>query len=223
MNPSAAAGRPTRGTRFCVLGFFGYCTCTGLLVYNLFPSPRCTGSLTVICPFCNANNDRVIDSRASESGAAVRRRRLCNHCNKRFTTYERVERIVRLMVVKRDGCREPFEPRNILGGIEAACGKRPISAEIKQQLVDDIEDELYHDYEREVLSSDIGQRVAERLRQVDQIAYVRYASVYKQFEVIDELIEEAQQAKERAAEEIPGQGDLFLQPESDDSDHVENH
>lgn len=163
----------------------------------------------MICPFCGHNDDRVIDSRASESGRAIRRRRVCNHCGKRFTTYERVESAVRLMVVKRDGSRQAFDPQKILAGIEAACGKLPIPAEHKVAIVEEVEEELYRDFDREAPSLVIGQRVADRLRKVSGVAYVRFASVYKDFKALDQLMEEIHEAQARAVSEIPGQGELF--------------
>lgn len=171
------------------------------------------GAICVICPACAANDDRVIDSRASEGGKAIRRRRVCNHCGKRFTTYERVETAGRLMVVKRDGSRQAFDPQKILAGIEAACGKLPIAAEAKSRIVEEIDEELHREYEREVPASAIGERVAQRLRKLNQVAYVRFVSVYREFHVLDELINEAQDAREQASSEVPGQGSLFSNPE----------
>lgn len=163
----------------------------------------------MLCPFCNANDDRVIDSRSSEGGRAIRRRRVCNRCDKRFTTYERVETLVRLMVIKRDGLRQTFEPQKIMASIEAACGKRPISAEQKQQVVDEVEELLYAEFDREVPSARIGQLVMDRLRHIDQVAYVRYASEYKNFDQVDDLLQEIEELKARSRAEMPGQGELF--------------
>lgn len=163
----------------------------------------------MICPFCSANNDRVIDSRSSEGGSAIRRRRICNKCEKRFTTYERVERIVKLMVVKADGRHEPFNQHKIFASIEAACGKLPIGIDVIQQIVDDIEDELHREFEREISSHIIGERVASRLHKIDKVAYVRFASVYKHFRDLDELAEEIHNARDIAKAEVPGQGKLF--------------
>ncbi len=163
----------------------------------------------MICPACAANDDRVIDSRASEGGKAIRRRRVCNRCGKRFTTYERVETAGRLMVVKRDGSRQAFDPQKILAGIEAACGKLPIAAQAKTQIVEEIDEELHREFEREVPALTIGERVAQRLRKLNQVAYVRFVSVYKEFHGLDQLIDEAQDVRERASTEVPGQGNLF--------------
>ncbi len=163
----------------------------------------------MICPACAANDDRVIDSRASDGGKAIRRRRVCNHCGKRFTTYERVETAGRLMVIKRDGSRQTFDPQKILAGIEAACGKLPIAAEAKSRIVEEIEDELHREFEREVPAMVIGERVAQRLRGLNQVAYVRFVSVYREFHGLDQLIDEAQDARAQASSEVPGQRSLF--------------
>jgi len=152
----------------------------------------------MICPFCKADDDSVIDSREADGGAAVRRRRECNGCKRRFTTYERVERTERLVVVKRDGSRVPFNADNIMRGIVAACGKRPIGAESKEALVRGLEDELYREFEKEVPSVEIGRRVAARLRALDDIAYIRFASEHEDFRSIDDIAAEV-----RAVQESP--------------------
>ncbi len=144
----------------------------------------------MICPFCKADDDSVIDSREADGGAAVRRRRECNLCKRRFTTYERVERTERLIVVKRDGTRVLFNADNVMRGIVAACGKRPIAAEMKAALIRGLEDELYRDFEKEVPSSEIGRRVAMRLRALDDIAYLRFASEHEDFRTIDDIAAE---------------------------------
>lgn len=141
----------------------------------------------MICPFCNADHDKVIDSRASDGGKSIRRRRECNDCKRRFTTYERVEQTARLIVVKRDGSHAPFSRENIIRGILAACGKRPISEEVKERIVDQVEEELHREFDREVESKTIGQRVMARLRDVDEVAYIRFASEYYMFKSVDEL------------------------------------
>src|SRR6478735_9049237 len=104
----------------------------------------------LICPYCNANDDKVIDSRSSEGGRVIRRRRQCLKCNKRFTTYERVEETARLIVIKRDGTRVPFSRENILRGVQAACGKRSVPEEVKERLVEEVEEELHREFDREV-------------------------------------------------------------------------
>jgi len=141
----------------------------------------------VLCPFCNANDDKVIDSRSSDAGKVIRRRRECLTCHRRFTTYERVEQTARLTVVKRDGSRAPFNRDNIMRGVQAACGKRPIPEDVKENLVSDIEEELHRDFDREVESSMIGERVMARLRDIDEVAYIRFASEYYKFRSVDEL------------------------------------
>jgi transcriptional repressor NrdR len=144
----------------------------------------------VLCPYCGADNDRVIDSRSSDGGKVIRRRRECLGCAKRFTTYERVEQTHRLMVVKRDGTHQPFSRENILRGVQAACGKRPIPEERKVKLVDEVEEEVHKEFDREVPSSEIGERVMAKLRDVDEVAWVRFASEYYQFKSVRELKEQ---------------------------------
>ncbi|MHC4108103.1 MAG: transcriptional regulator NrdR, partial [Planctomycetota bacterium] len=144
----------------------------------------------MICPYCDEDNDKVIDSRASEGGQVVRRRRVCVACGRRYTTYERVEKATRLAVVKRDTSRASFDPQNVLRGVVAACGKRPIPEDAKLKLVQEVEDELHREFDREVPSSEIGQRVAAKLRALDQIAYIRYASEYYDFRTLDDFAAE---------------------------------
>jgi transcriptional repressor NrdR len=162
----------------------------------------------VICPYCGEDNDKVIDSRASDGGMVVRRRRECLACEKRYTTYERVERAARLMVVKKDGSRVPFDPQNMIRGIQAACGKRPVSEQAKQRIVRDIDDEIHREFDREVPSVEIGKRVVARLREVDPIAYIRYASEYYDFRTLDDFSQELSELKSRAPN-LPNQQDLF--------------
>lgn len=141
----------------------------------------------MICPYCEVDNDKVIDSRASDGGRVIRRRRECLHCGKRFTTYERVEQTSRLMVVKRDGTHVPFDRQNVLKGIIAACGKRPIPEEVKLRIAEEIEEELVRDFEREVGSGVIGERVMRKLLEVDEVAFLRFASEYHQFQSVDDM------------------------------------
>lgn len=142
------------------------------------------------CPFCGEDEDKVIDSRPGEDGAAIRRRRECLKCQKRFTTYERLERTARLTVIKRDGSRVPFDNGSLLRGLQAACGKRPIAQDAKDRLVQELEDELHRDFDREVESAEIGRRLAARLRDLDPIAYVRFASEHYGFASIEEFAAE---------------------------------
>src|SRR5687768_7131158 len=144
------------------------------------------------CPFCDADKDhlKVIDSRSGEGGRAIRRRRRCLHCKKRFTTYERIEENVRLTVIKKDGSRVPFDRAKILTGLERACYKRPVQAGDVQRVAEEIEEEIHKTHDREVPSTSIGEMVIERLRRLDQVAYVRFASVYRRFKTLDELVQE---------------------------------
>lgn len=163
----------------------------------------------MLCPFCKENDDKVIDSRATDSGRSVRRRRECQRCQRRFTTYERIETTVRLSVIKRDGSRVPYDRRQIVEGIRRAAYKRPISAERLDQIVDEIEEGIFAAYGKEISSQTIGERVSDVLRRVDRVAYVRFASVYRQFEDVDDFIDEARDVKERSSRDVPGQKDLF--------------
>ncbi len=161
------------------------------------------------CPFCGANDDKVIDSRAADEGRVIRRRRECLGCKRRFTTYEHVESTVKLAVIKKDGTRVPYDRHKILSGLEKACYKRPVSVEALAQLVDHVEETLVKTHDREVPAVEIGRVIAERLRQVDQVAYVRFASVYKQFRDLDDLLDEVREVLESSATDPPEQGKLF--------------
>ncbi len=162
----------------------------------------------MICPFCVQDDDKVIDSRASEGGLVVRRRRECLSCGKRYTTYERVERAARLAVVKRDSTRVAFDRQNVLQGVQAACGKRPIAEEEKLKLVHEVEEELHREFDREVPSSEIGKRVVARLRDLDEIAYIRYASEHYAFRTLDDFAEELSDLRARPRN-LPNQQELF--------------
>ncbi len=141
------------------------------------------------CPFCGFQEDKVVDSRSSKNGQAIRRRRECLQCGKRFTTYEQVEDILP-MVVKKDNRREPFDRFKIVAGMRKACEKRPVSAEILEQAVDEIEKVLQNRMEKEVSSETIGELVMNKLKELDEVAYVRFASVYRQFKDINAFMEE---------------------------------
>ncbi|MCX5718210.1 MAG: transcriptional regulator NrdR [Nitrospirae bacterium] len=141
------------------------------------------------CPFCGNLEDKVIDSRTSKEGDAIRRRRECLKCGKRFTSYERVEDVVP-MVVKKDGRREPFDRPKILRGLEKACEKRPVSVEALEGIVDSIEKKLINLGVKEIPSTWVGEEVMSSLRELDKVAYVRFASVYRQFKDISELMNE---------------------------------
>ncbi len=166
------------------------------------------------CPFCNAEKEslHVIDSRSCDEGRSIRRRRKCLSCNKRFTTYERIEQPNRLMVVKKDGRRVPWDKAKLLVGLERACFKRPVPEGELLRIADDVEEEVYGTYDREVQTAVVGQLVTDRLRRVDQVAYVRFASVYKQFKTVQELMDEARAVIDAKRFEDPTQGRLFLEP-----------
>ena len=139
------------------------------------------------CPFCNAEDTKVIDSRPADN--TIRRRRQCEKCGKRFTTYERVE-VIPLMVIKKDGVREEFDRSKIEKGIFRACHKRPVPVDAITGLVDDIENELIASGEKEIPSNVIGEMVMDKLAALDGVAYVRFASVYREFKALDTLLEE---------------------------------
>jgi len=141
------------------------------------------------CPFCGEIKNKVIDSRLSKDGRMTRRRRECLNCEKRFTTYEKVETLLP-MVVKKDGRREPFNHEKIRAGIQKACQKRPISVNTIDDFVDSLGQLFQESGHREIRSSDIGERVIERLKEWDDVAYVRFASVYRQFKDINEFMTE---------------------------------
>ncbi len=141
------------------------------------------------CPHCSADNDRVIDSRACEDGRAIRRRRYCNQCERRFTTYERVE-LLTLTVVKKDLIREPFSREKIERGVERACWKRPVSSDRIRGLAARVEAEIEAEYDSEIPSSDIGRVVMRELASLDQVAYVRFASVYREFTDVEDFVAE---------------------------------
>ena len=166
----------------------------------------------MLCPFCKENDDKVVDSRLTEGGQSIRRRRECLSCHRRYTTYERVEEVVKLSVIKRDGTRVPYDREKIAEAVRRAAYKRRISSERVEQIVDEVEEYLMTKYEKEVSSATIGERVAAVLRRVDQVAYVRFASVYRQFADVGEFIEEAQDLIERGRGDIPGQQNLFEKP-----------
>lgn len=146
------------------------------------------------CPFCLHLDSKVLDSRQTEEGASIRRRRECMACHKRFTTYERLDEMP-FLVVKKDGRREPFSRAKILNGMLRACEKRPISVERIEEVVNEIEREIRSGLEREVSSEYIGELVMDKLRELDDVAYVRFASVYRQFKDIDRFIEELQELR----------------------------
>ncbi len=141
------------------------------------------------CLFCGHLESKVIDSRSTEEGNTIRRRRECLECGKRFTTYEKIETIP-MIVIKKGGIRETFDREKVLNGILRACEKRPVSLSDIEKVIDDIESKLYNMLEREVTSEKIGEMVMERLKDLDDIAYVRFASVYRQFKDINSFMDE---------------------------------
>lgn len=138
------------------------------------------------CPYCNKDDDRVVDTRPIKEGRVIRRRRKCNNCEERFTTYEYIQN-VELYVIKRDGRREPFDRGKLREGISLACRKRPVSVDTIESIVDQIEEWFMDRASREVESSLIGEEVMEHLRQLDDVSYVRFASVYKKFKDVSEF------------------------------------
>ena len=143
------------------------------------------------CPYCRKDNDRVIDSRASDEGFAIRRRRECAKCHRRYTTYERVEE-PSIKVVKKGGIREPFSREKIKSGLRKACWKRPISDEQIEAILAAIENDIYANFDTEVDSRQLGDQVMEHLRQLDQVAFVRFASVYREFKDVRDFVDELQ-------------------------------
>lgn len=141
------------------------------------------------CPFCNFSETKVVDSRPTDEGQAIRRRRECLKCLKRFTTYEKIEKIP-LIVVKKDGNRQLYDRNKLLNGILKACEKRPVPLNKIEELVDDIEKDLYNSMEKEVTSEQIGLMVMDGLKKIDEVSYVRFASVYRQFKDINTFMKE---------------------------------
>lgn len=160
------------------------------------------------CPFCSDEHSRVVDTRSVGDG--IRRRRECQNCDERFTTYERIAR-VNLMVVKEDGRREEFDQDKIFMGLKKACAKRPVSIETINEIVDEIETELYRLGQSEVPSKIIGEKVMDRLAELDDVAYVRFASVYRRFADLESLAEEIQKLKEQRALEAERSRQLALE------------
>ena len=163
----------------------------------------------VRCPFCKEDNDKVIDSRSSEGGRVIRRRRECLGCERRFTTYEKIGESFKLNVVKKDGTRIPYEREKVIAGLQKACYKRPVSADKIQDIADHIEEEIFRNYDKEVSSRFIGEQAMTFLRKVDNVAYIRFASVYRDFTDADDLLDEVSQAISQ--KEIGDQPKLFTE------------
>ena len=162
------------------------------------------------CPACReTNNNKVIDSRMTEGGSAIRRRRVCQGCGRRFTTKERVEEELRLSVIKRSGQRAPYNRDKITHGVERACYKLPITDPQMAELVDRVEEELFKHHDREATTEQIGEYVGQQLRRLNQVAYVRFMSVYRQFNNVDEFVDEIREVRVRNAQDTPDQRNLF--------------
>lgn len=159
------------------------------------------------CPFCKEDKDRVIDSRSSDGGRVIRRRRQCLACKRRFTTYERIGESFKLSVVKKDNSRVPYDRDKIIAGLQKACYKRPVSAEQIQQMTEGIEEDIFKGFEKEISSGDIGEIVIKYLRAVDKVAYIRFASVYRSFVDAGDFIEEVNQVIQE--QDYKGQPTLF--------------
>ena len=146
------------------------------------------------CPYCGANKDRVVDSREIKNGMEIRRRRECLVCGRRFTTYERIE-LIPLMVIKKDGSHEAFSREKIIKGLLKACEKRPVSMEYLEAIADEIENFAEKERKGEITTREIGEIIMERLKKLDKVAYVRFASVYKEFRDVDEFYREIEVLK----------------------------
>lgn len=164
------------------------------------------------CPYCSYEESKVIDSRSTDEGERIRRRRECLNCSRRFTTYEIIENVP-LVVVKKDGSREAFDREKLMRGLMRACEKRPVSLHQLDQIVDDIETKLKNSLDREVPSTLIGEYVMERLRAVDEISYVRFASVYRQFKDVDSFLNELSDIIKKRNEQEEGSADEPSRPE----------
>jgi transcriptional repressor NrdR len=163
----------------------------------------------VRCPFCKEDRDKVVDSRSSDTGRIIRRRRQCLACKKRFTTYEKIGDSFKLYVVKKDKSRVSYDRDKIVAGLQKACYKRPVSAEQIQQITDKVEEDIFRNSDKEVSSAYIGESVMKHLRRADKVAFIRFASVYRDFVDAGELIEEVSTAIQQP--QYPEQPGLFEQ------------
>lgn len=154
------------------------------------------GRIVLRCPYCQLDSDRVVDSRLAEAQYAIRRRRECGNCGRRFTTYERIEESV-LKVIKKDGRRVNFDREKVMVGLVKACEKRPISTETLENLVGRLEGEMIQVFEKEVPSQEVGERLMKELRILDHVAYVRFASVYREFKDVNEFVSELKILEEK--------------------------
>ena len=182
------------------------------LEYGIFDTIRCLEKMDLCtsrvklgiliymkCPYCHADNDRVIDSRSSDEGFSIRRRRQCMACQRRYTTYERIEELS-IKVVKKDGVREPLQREKLRSGLAKACWKRPISDSQIDVVVNSVLDEVFSDFDQEVPSRYLGEQVMEHLATLDQVAYVRFASVYREFKDVRDFVDELQPMLKAATE-----------------------
>jgi transcriptional repressor NrdR len=161
----------------------------------------------VRCPFCKEDDDKVIDSRSSEGGRVIRRRRECLSCERRFTTYEKIGEAFKLNVIKKDGTRVPYERDKLISGLQKACYKRPVSAEKIQDVADAIEEEIFRNFDKEVSALFLGEQAMRFLRKVDKVAYIRFASVYRDFTDAGDLLDEVSQAL--GEQDVSDQPNLF--------------
>lgn len=159
------------------------------------------------CPFCKEDSDKVIDSRSSDGGRIIRRRRQCLACSKRFTTYEKTSESFKMYVIKKDNSRVPYDREKVIVGLQKACYKRPVSAEEIRQIADRVEEDIFRNFDKEVTSSFVGESVIKHLRDVDKVAYIRFASVYRDFKDAGELIQEISQAISQS--DLAGQKKFF--------------
>lgn len=157
------------------------------------------------CPFCKEDHDKVIDSRASEGGRVIRRRRKCLACKRRFTTYEKIGESFKLNVIKKDGSRVPYDRDKVVAGLQKACYKRPVAADQIQETADRVEEDVFKNFDKEVSSKFIGESVMRHLRAVDKVAYIRFASVYREFTDAGDFIDEVTEAiRQQDAGDQPG-------------------
>ena len=152
------------------------------------------------CPFCKVDRDKVLDSRSSDEGRVIRRRRQCLACKKRFTTYEKTGESFKMFVIKKDNSRIPYDREKVIAGLQKACYKRPVSAEEVRQIADRVEEDIFRKFDKEVTSAFIGQSAIKHLRDVDKVAYIRFASVYRDFKDAGELIEEVSRTIQESGE-----------------------
>ena len=163
----------------------------------------------MLCPSCKNTENKVIDSRLTEGGLAIRRRRVCLKCSRRFTTKERVEEELRLSVIKASGQRVPYNRDNVVNGILRACAKLDVTPDRVHALVDRVEAEIFNGHEREITTEEIGKYLGRHLRRLSAVAYVRFMSVHRKFSTVDEFVDEISEVRKRAAQDSPDQQALF--------------